>query len=159
IAGIFNYGSAPADDRDVACRMRDAMTHRGPDDAGMYQSADRRGVLAHRRLGIVGLGATGHQPLANEDESGWVTFHGEIYNHQAWRAVLARCGHLFRSRSDTEVIVHAYEEYGPECVARLDGMFALALWDERQHELLIARDRLGKKPVYYTSSGGSLIFA
>jgi asparagine synthase (glutamine-hydrolysing) len=159
IAGIFNHGSAPADDRDVACRMRDAMTHRGPDDAGMYQSADRRVVLVHRRLSIVDLSATGHQPMANEDESVWITFNGEIYNHQAGREALVQRGHVFRSRSDTEVIVHAYEEYGPQSVARLDGMFAFALWDERRHELLIARDRLGKKPVYYTSSGGSLMFA
>jgi asparagine synthase (glutamine-hydrolysing) len=159
IAGIFNYGSAPVDDRDVACRMRDAMTHRGPDDAGLYQSADRRVVLVHRRLSIVDLSATGHQPMANEDESIWITFNGEIYNHDARRAALLEHGHVFRSRSDTEVIVHAYEEYGSRCVAGLDGMFAFALWDQRQRELLIARDRLGKKPVYYTSCGGSLMFA
>jgi len=159
IAGIFNYGSAPADDRDVACRMRDAMTHRGPDDAGVYQSADRRVVLVHRRLSIVDLSASGHQPMANEDERVWITFNGEIYNHKARREALVQRGHAFRSRSDTEVIVHAYEEYGPQCVAGLDGMFAFALWDERRQELLLARDRLGKKPLYYTSSGGSLMFA
>src|SRR5262249_4715474 len=129
IAGIFNYGAAPADDRDVACRMRDAMTHRGPDDAGVYQSADRRVVLVHRRLSIVDLSPSGHQPMANEDETVWVTFNGEIYNHEMLRASLVERGHVCRSRSDTEVIVHAYEEYGPQCAARLDGMFAFALWN------------------------------
>jgi asparagine synthase (glutamine-hydrolysing) len=159
IAGIFNYGSTPADDREVACRMRDAMTHRGPDDAGVYQSPDRRVVLVHRRLSIVELSASGHQPMPNEDETVWVTFNGEIYNHEMLRARLVERGHVCRSRSDTEVIVHAYEEYGAQCPGRLDGMFAFALWDDRRHELLIARDRLGKKPVYYTSTGGRLLFA
>jgi len=113
----------------------------------------------HRRLSIVDLSSGGHQPLSNEDETVWVTFNGEIYNHDVLRARLAERGHVCRSRSDTEVIVHAYEEYGPHCPAQLDGMFGFALWDERRHELVIARDRLGKKPVYYTSTGGRLLFA
>ena len=159
IAGIFNYGSSPRDDRAVATRMRDAMRHRGPDGAGLYQSPDRRVVFTHRRLSIVDLSEAGHQPMANEDGTVWVTFNGEIYNHAEQRAVLAAKGHAFRSRSDTEVIIHAYEEWGPECVSRLDGMFAFALWDERRRALLIARDRLGKKPVYYTTARGCLLFA
>jgi asparagine synthase (glutamine-hydrolysing) len=159
IAGIFNYGSAPTDDRAVACRMRDTMRHRGPDDAGLYQSADRRVVLAHRRLSIVDLSPAGHQPMANEDGTVWITFNGEIYNHLEQRPPLAARGHVFASRSDTEVIVHAYEEHGAACLARLDGMFALALWDAGRRELLLARDRLGKKPLYYTTVGGRLLFA
>ena len=159
IAGIFNYGSSPTDDRAVACRMRDAMTHRGPDGAGLYQSVDRRVVLAHRRLSIVDLSDAGRQPMTNEDGSIWITFNGEIYNHVDLRGTLASKGHVFRSRSDTEAVVHAYEDSGTGCVSRLDGMFAFALWDERRRELLIARDRLGKKPLYYTVSNGRLIFA
>ncbi|HKH71070.1 MAG TPA: asparagine synthase (glutamine-hydrolyzing) [Vicinamibacterales bacterium] len=159
IAGIFNYGSSSTDDRAVASRMRDAMTHRGPDAAGLYQSPDRRVVLAHRRLSIVDLTSAGRQPMANEDETVWITFNGEIYNHLEERARLAAKGHTFRSRSDTEVIVHAYEDSGPLCVSRLDGMFAFALWDADRRELLIARDRLGKKPVYYTTSDGRFLFA
>lgn len=159
IAGIFNYGSSPADDRPIASRMRDAMFHRGPDDSGLHQSPDRRVVLAHRRLSIVDLSRAGHQPMTNEDRTVWITFNGEIYNHLEQRAPLVARGHDFKSRSDTEVILHAYEEYGPSCVSRLDGMFAFALWDERRHELLIARDRLGKKPLYYTTAGGRFLFA
>lgn len=159
IAGIFNYGATPTDDRDVAYRMRDTMTHRGPDDHGLYQSPDRRVVLGHRRLSIVDLSAAGRQPMTNEDESVWVTFNGEIYNHLEQRAALVAKGHVFRSRSDTEVIVHRYEESGTYCVSWLDGMFAFALWDAARRELLLARDRLGKKPLYYTTAGGRFLFA
>jgi asparagine synthase (glutamine-hydrolysing) len=159
IAGIFNYASAATDDRAIACRMRDAMTHRGPDDAGLYQAPDRRVTLAHRRLSIVDLSAAGHQPMTNEDGSIWITCNGEIYNHLELRALLAAKGHIFKSQSDTEVIVHAYEEYGKGCLSRLDGMFAFALWDDAHRELLIARDRLGKKPLYYTVAGGRFLFA
>ena len=159
IAGIFNYGSAPSDEREIACRMRDTMTHRGPDDCGLYQSPDRRVILAHRRLSIVDLSPAGRQPMTNEDESVWITFNGEIYNHLETRAALVAKGHLFKSRSDTEVIVHQYEESGLGCVSSLDGMFAFALWDANRRELLIVRDRLGKKPVYYTVIGGRLLFA
>lgn len=159
IAGILSYGASQADDRAAVCRMRDAMTHRGPDAAGLYQSPDKRVVLAHRRLSIVDVSPAGHQPMTNEDGTIWVTFNGEIYNHVERRAALTARGHVFTSRSDTEVIVHAYEEWGPECVARLDGMFAFALWDRRRGELLMARDRLGKKPLYYTHAAGRFLFA
>lgn len=159
IAGLFNFGSAPTDDRAIVARMRDTMTHRGPDDAGLYQSPDRRVVLAHRRLSIVDLSPAGHQPMTNEDETIWITFNGEIYNHLERRAPLLARGHTFKSSSDTEVIVHAYEESGHACVSRLDGMFAFALWDARRRELLLARDRLGKKPLYYTFASGRLVFA
>ncbi len=159
IAGIFNYGSAPTDDRAIACRMRDVMTHRGPDDSGLYQSPDRRVVLAHRRLSIVDLSPAGHQPMTNEDETIWITFNGEIYNHLERRASLVARGHIFKSRSDTEVIVHAYEDSGLTCVSWLDGMFAFAIWDARRRELVIVRDRLGKKPLYYTVASGRFMFA
>lgn len=159
IAGIFTFGSSPTDDRATVCRMRDAMTHRGPDDSGLYQSPDRRLVLAHRRLSIVDLSPAGHQPMTNEDGTIWITFNGEIYNHLELRTLLLARGHVFKTQSDTEAIVHAYEEFGVDCVSRLDGMFAFALWDARRRELLLARDRLGKKPLYYTVAGGRLLFA
>jgi asparagine synthase (glutamine-hydrolysing) len=159
IAGIFNFASTPVDDQPVATRMRDAMIHRGPDACGLYQNPDRRVVLAHRRLSIVDLSDAGRQPMSNEDGSVWITFNGEIYNHQSHRGPLIERGHRFRSRSDTETIVHLYEEFGDDCVARLDGMFAFAIWDEKRKSLLFARDRLGKKPLYYTVAGGRLLFA
>ena len=159
IAGIFNFAASPTDDRVVAQRMRDAMIHRGPDDYGLYQSPDRRVVLAHRRLSIVDLSAAGRQPMSNEDGTIWITFNGEIYNQLERRAELLARGHVFTSRSDTEVIVHTYEEAGANCVSSLDGMFAFALWDAERGELLLARDRLGKKPLYYTVAGGRLVFA
>ena len=159
IAGLYNYGASAHDEGSEVCRMRDAMTHRGPDACGSYQSSDHRVFLGHRRLSIVDLSDAGRQPMSNEDGSSWITFNGEIYNHQQYRAPLLAKGHQFRSLSDTESIIHLYEEYGPDCVLHLDGMFAFALWDQNRRRLLLARDRLGKKPVYYTVAGGRLIFA
>jgi len=159
IAGIFNFASTATDDQPIATRMRDAMVHRGPDAYGLYQNPDKRVVLAHRRLSIVDLSDAGRQPMSNEDGRVWITFNGEIYNHQLHRAPLIERGHRFRSRSDTETIVHLYEEFGDDCVTRLDGMFAFAIWDEQRRSLLLARDRLGKKPLYYTVTGGRLLFA
>jgi asparagine synthase (glutamine-hydrolysing) len=160
IAGVFNFGnSGGRDERAAALAMRDAMTHRGPDDAGLWQSPDQRVVLGHRRLSIVDLSPAGHQPMANEDETVWITFNGEIYNHAALRPKLEAQGHRFRSRTDTEAIVHQYEVDGPECLQALDGMFALGIWDAARDRLMLARDRLGKKPLYYTVTGGRLLFA
>lgn len=159
IAGILSLSKSIPADEAIALRMRDAMPHRGPDDAGSYSSPDRRIVLAHRRLSIVDLSPAGHQPMSNEDGTVWVTFNGEIYNHQDHRPALEAAGHRFRSRTDTEVIVHLYEARGEEFVADLDGMFALALWDSERGRLLLARDRLGKKPLYYARIGPQLLFA
>jgi asparagine synthase (glutamine-hydrolysing) len=161
IAGIFHFGAAAdhGDAQGTLLRMRDAMRHRGPDDAGIYVSDDRRVLLAHRRLSIVDLSPAGHQPMANEDRSVWIAFNGEIYNHAALRPGLLAHGHTFRSRTDTEAIIHLYEQEGVSCVEHLDGMFAFALWDDRQRRLLLCRDRLGKKPLYYAVVGGRLIFA
>src|SRR5713226_1729896 len=136
--------------------MRDVITHRGPDEAGVH--CDDRAALAHRRLSIVDL-STGQQPLSNEDGSIWITFNGEIYNHTDIRRDLEARGHRYRTRSDTETIVHAYEEWGDECVHRFRGMFAFALWDAPRRRLLLVRDRLGIKPLYYTVVDRSLIFA
>jgi asparagine synthase (glutamine-hydrolysing) len=136
--------------------MADSLAHRGPDADGFYFGA---GIgLAHRRLSIVDV-AAGHQPLANEDGSVWVVFNGEIYNFADLRADLAARGHVFRTHSDTEVIVHGYEEWGDACVERFRGMFAFALWDAHAHRLLLARDRVGIKPLYYAhAADGGLVF-
>ena len=136
-------------------RMRDIIAHRGPDDSGLH--VDGFAGLAHRRLSIVDL-AAGHQPLANEDDSVWVAFNGEIYNHAELRPRLEAAGHRYRTRSDTETIVHAYEQWGDACVERFRGMFAFAIWDAPRRRLLLARDRLGIKPLYWTLSGSRLVF-
>jgi asparagine synthase (glutamine-hydrolysing) len=137
-------------------RMRDALRHRGPDGAGLL--LDGPVGLGHRRLSIVDVSG-GHQPMANEDGSVWIVFNGEIYNHAALRPGLEARGHRYRSRSDTETILHLYEEEGERCVERLQGMFAFAIWDRPRRRLLLARDRLGIKPLYYAITPRELLFA
>ncbi len=137
--------------------MRDSLTHRGPDDAGIL--IDGSVGLGHRRLSIVDLGG-GRQPMGNEDDSVQIVFNGEIYNHRELRPMLEERGHRYRTSSDTETIIHLYEQFGPRGVERLRGMFAYAIWDGRLRRLVIARDRLGIKPLYYTiKDDGSLYFA
>ena len=141
--------------------MTHVLEHRGPDDAGIYlspEAGDAQTALGHRRLSIIDL-AGGHQPMSNEDGDIWITYNGELYNHNALRAELESCGHRYQTQSDTETIVHAYEQYGEACVHRLRGMFAFAIWDERRQRLFAVRDRLGIKPFYYTIHHGRLIFA
>jgi asparagine synthase (glutamine-hydrolysing) len=159
IVGLFNFGASPRDERAAVTAMRDAMSHRGPDDAGLWASADQRVVLGHRRLSIVDLSPAGHQPMSNEDDTVWITFNGEIYNHASLRPGLEAQGHRFRSHCDTEAIIHQYEVEGPACLQRLDGMFAIGIWDSARDRLFLARDRLGKKPLYYAIVGGRLLFA
>ena len=143
-------------------QMRESLFHRGPDEMGEYiRSLDEKGpflFLGHRRLSIIDL-TTGHQPLANEDETVWVIFNGEIYNFNELREELENRGHQFYTRSDTEVIVHGYEEYGEECFKRFNGMFAIGIWDEKRNRLVLARDRLGKKPLYYSLINETFLFA
>ncbi|MGB6002929.1 MAG: asparagine synthase (glutamine-hydrolyzing) [Thermoanaerobaculia bacterium] len=136
--------------------MAASLRHRGPDGEGTRQSAGA--ALGHRRLAIIDR-AAGQQPMSNEDGSCWIVFNGEIYNHHELRRRLEARGHRFRTRCDTEVIVHAYEEYGTDCPSHLEGMFAFAVYDERRRELFLARDRLGKKPLFYAELGGMLHFA
>ncbi len=159
ICGVLAFNDSFAHDERVLCAMRDSMTHRGPDDAGLWSSPGGRVALGHRRLSIVDVSHSGHQPMCNEDASVWVSFNGEIYNHAQLRSELEQRGHCYRSHCDTETIVHLYEEEGERCVERLDGMFAIAVWDERRRELFLARDRLGKKPLYWTSTPAGLAFA
>ncbi len=133
------------------------LHHRGPDDQGVY-TAPRIG-LGQARLSIIDLGHAGTAPLSNEDRSIWFTFNGEIYNFEALRKELQSSGHLFQTGTDTEVIVHLYEQYGIDCLARMRGMFAFALWDSRKELLFAARDRMGKKPFCYAPTAGGLTFA
>jgi len=155
IAGILDLEGRPVAPDDVAA-MCSAITHRGPDAEGAYVAG--RVGLGMRRLAIIDL-STGDQPIANEDGSVWVVFNGELYNFQELRRELLDRGHRFRTTGDTEVLVHLYEERGPRMVDALRGMFAFALWDERRRRLLLARDRVGIKPLYYALSGGRLLFA
>jgi len=155
IAGFVSATALDADARARALRMRDVITHRGPDEAGLR--LDGQAALAHRRLSIVDL-KTGQQPLSNEDGSIWVVFNGEIYNHADLRRDLQARGHQYRTLSDTESIVHAYEEWGDECMRRFRGMFAFAIWDSRLQRLLLVRDRLGIKPLYWAKHGDLLLF-
>ena len=142
-------------------RMTDAIHHRGPDDEGFFETRLETGKfvgLGHRRLAIIDL-STGHQPIGNEDNSVNIVFNGEIYNFRELRDELKSCGHTFSTNSDTEVIVHAYEEYGEDCVHHLRGMFAFAIWDDNRQQLFIARDRFGKKPLFMTERDGLFLFA
>jgi asparagine synthase (glutamine-hydrolysing) len=134
-----------------------ALHHRGPDDWGAW--SDGSATLGHRRLSIIDLSAAGRQPLCNEDGTIWITFNGEIYNFQALRRELEQLGHRFLTRTDTEAIVHAYEQWGTDCVKRLRGMFAFGIWDQNQQRLFLARDRVGKKPLFYTQVGERFLFA
>ena len=141
--------------------MRDAMMHRGPDGSGLWIDAEHRIGLGHRRLSIIDLSPAARQPMTNEDESLWLTYNGEIYNHTALRTELDRTGrHRWRTdHSDTEVILHAFEEWGIDCLSRFRGMFAFALWDTRRRHLWLVRDRIGIKPLYYSIHHGRLTFA
>jgi len=154
IAGIIDITSTP--ERGLIERMNRIMHHRGPDGEGYY--LDGPVALGHRRLSIIDLSG-GKQPLSNEDGTVWITFNGEVYNFQELRDELIEKGHRFATRSDTETIVHAWEEYGEACVEKFRGMFAFAVWDQRRQQLFAARDRLGKKPFYYWCDGKRFLFA
>ncbi|MEP6714103.1 MAG: asparagine synthase (glutamine-hydrolyzing) [Terriglobia bacterium] len=152
IAGLLRDGGVLPGDREAVDRMLAAQVRRGPDAEGVFHGTDA--VLGHRRLAIIDLSPLGKQPMANEDETVWVTFNGEIYNYVDLRGDLVAAGHVFRSHTDTEVLVHGYEQWGMEgLVGRLRGMFAFAIYDVRRG-LMLARDRLGIKPLYYHTSGG-----
>ena len=159
ICGILGTRDDFAVDEELVTSMRELIHYRGPDDGGSWHSPEHHVALAHRRLSIIDLRPEGHQPMSNEDGTVWITFGGEIYNHIDLRPELEAKGHRYRSRTDTETIIHLYEEEGPRCVERLHGMFHYAIWDSRTRELHLARDRLGKKPVYYASTGGGFVFA
>jgi len=155
IVGIFDFKGAPVDGA-LLQRMNDRIAHRGPDGEGIFAN-DNIG-LGNRRLSIIDLQG-GQQPQSNEDGTIHVVFNGEIYNFIELREELMNKGHRFKTRSDTEVIVHAYEEWGDDCPVRFNGMFAFALWDSGRRRLLIARDHLGIKPLYYVFIDNQILFA
>jgi asparagine synthase (glutamine-hydrolysing) len=162
IVGFLTSKAADIPGYEILKRMRDVLIHRGPDDLGEYiRPLDDKGpfvFFGHRRLSIIDL-TGGHQPLPNEDETVWVVFNGEIYNFKELRDELKGKGHQFRTCSDTEVIVHAYEEYQEDCFRYFNGMFAIGIWDEKGNRLVLARDRLGKKPLYYSLIDETFLFA
>lgn len=154
IAGILNGGSP-----ELLERMLRRLAHRGPDDWGIQWFPDHRSGLAHRRLAILDLSPAGHQPMANQQGTRWITYNGEIYNFRELRAELERRGYRFRSQTDTEVILAAYDEWGVECLRRFNGMFAFGIYDVQTRELFLARDPLGIKPLYYVQRGELFAFA
>src|SRR3990170_7990137 len=157
IAGRINFLSGVPVEAALIQRMCGLLAHRGPDGEGTYVNGPVG--LGHRRLAIIDLSPAGHQPMSNEDGSIWIVFNGEIYNFQQLRERLIRKGYSFRSASDTEVIVRLYEDKGLDAIRELRGMFALAIWDANQKHLLLARDRLGKKPLFYFDGPSSFVFA
>ena len=157
ICGKIYFDHHRTVDERLLRQMTDVLRHRGPDDSGIFVSGSVG--LGHRRLSIIDLSAAGHQPMANEDGSLQIVLNGEIYNYKELRPELEAQGHVFSSQTDTEVILHLYEQEGPACVQRLRGMFAFAVWDSRRQELFLARDRAGKKPLSWAIVDGSLIFA
>ncbi len=165
ICGKISYRSSHIKE-DLLLKMCRSFSYRGPDDEGIYSfdqtGADSKKVgvgLGHRRLSIIDLSQAGHQPMSNEDDSLWITYNGEIYNFRELRAELIAKGHRFRSKTDTEVILHLYEEQGTQCVHNLSGMFSFAVWDEKRSRLWLCRDRLGIKPLVYYWDGSNLAFA
>jgi asparagine synthase (glutamine-hydrolysing) len=153
IAGIVSRSS----DIELIASMTEALSHRGPDGSGTW--TDGLCSLGHRRLAIIDLSVNGRQPLCNENETVWIVFNGEIYNFQELRGELESFGHKFNSQTDTEVIVHAYEQWGNDCIKKLRGMFAFAIWDQQKRRLFLARDRVGKKPLYYAHTDRYFVFA
>ena len=155
IAGFVQTEPSHNDGQAVLKRMTDEIRHRGPDDSGFYNDALAK--LGHRRLSIIDVSG-GHQPLSNEDDSVWIVYNGEIFNHADLRPELENTGHRFKTRCDTEMVVHAYEQYGPACLDRFRGMFSLALWNRETRTLFCARDRMGIKPFYYYWDGRVFVF-
>lgn len=156
ICGFISLKIQPINKQDIIKKMLEVISYRGPDDEGAF--VDNHAALGVRRLSIIDLN-TGHQPMHNEDSSLWIVHNGEIYNFPELKSSLIEKGHVFYTKSDTEVIIHLYEEYGYECLSKLNGMFAFAIWDKNRNELFIARDRFGIKPLYYSDFDAQLLFA
>lgn len=152
ICGIVAFDASQPIDSHVLMKMTKVMKHRGPDEQGILQ--DGQVGLGSRRLSIIDL-VGGRQPICNEDETMWIVFNGEIYNYRELRTFLLKKDHTFRTATDTEVILHLYEEFGVDCIQNLNGIFAFDIWDSLRQEILIARDRMGVKPLYYTQANES----
>ncbi len=160
MCGIVGFcGKDKFTDESTLVSMRDTLAHRGPDDSGLYIDREHNVGLAHTRLSIIDLSSLGHQPMANDSGTIWITYNGEVYNFKEIRGELEKKGYVFRSNTDTEVLVKAYEEWGIECVHKFIGMFAIAIWDRNEKKLYLVRDRVGVKPLYYYFKDGVLLFA
>jgi asparagine synthase (glutamine-hydrolysing) len=160
ICGVWEYGAGEGRiESSLLTRMRDEMTHRGPDDAGELVFDERRGGFGFRRLSIIDLSAAGHQPMHGCDDRTWLVFNGEIYNHAVLRADLEKRGHKYSSRTDSETILHLYEERGLDFIHDLEGDYGIALWDANKEQLVLVRDRIGVKPLYFYHKDGRFIFA
>ncbi|MGB7291489.1 MAG: asparagine synthase (glutamine-hydrolyzing) [Thermodesulfobacteriota bacterium] len=160
MCGIVGFcGKGKFNDESTLVSMRDTLAHRGPDDSGLYIDIEHNVGLAHTRLSIIDLSSLGHQPMSNDRGTIWITYNGEVYNFKEVREELEKKGYSFRSNSDTEVIVKAYEEWGIDCVHKFIGMFAIAIWDRNEKKLYLVRDRVGVKPLYYYFKDGFLLFA
>ncbi len=160
IVGILNFADKYTINENLLIKMRDVMAHRGPDDCGIWVSNNKKIGLAHRRLSIIDTSKTASQPMTNENNSIFIVFNGEIYNHFEIRPELEKLGHKFKTdHSDTEVIIHSFEEWGINCIDKFRGMFAFAIWDDIKKELYLVRDRVGIKPIYYYKDKNKLIFA
>ena len=159
MCGILGIIDKKPIDFNLLLNMRDVLTHRGPDDGGMWLRMDKRVGLAHRRLSIIDLSPAGHQPMSDEEGKVWITYNGEIYNFKEIRKELEAKGYNFKSHTDTEVIINTYKEWGIEGIQKFNGMFAFGIYDLRFNHLLLARDRVGKKPLYYAKYNGKLVFA
>src|SRR2546421_5968891 len=160
ICGVWEYGAMGGKiDRDLLVSMRDVMTHRGPDDAGELIFDEHRGGFGFRRLSIVDLSPAGHQPMRGCSDRVWLIFNGEIYNHADLREGLEQRGHTYTSRTDSETILHLYEERGLDFVNDIEGDFAITIWDAEAERLVLARDRAGVKPLYFYHRDGRFIFA
>ena len=156
ICGIMTFGDHPHPPDDTVFRIRDALAHRGPDAGGLASWPNV--TLAHRRLSVIDVEGSS-QPLFNENGKVCIVYNGEIYNYVELRQILLKKGHRFKTDGDTEVIVHLYEEYGTECVNKLRGMFAIAIWDDARRQMFLARDQLGVKPLYYFADHERFVFA
>lgn len=158
INGVFHFKNTDTTSEALVVKMRDTLVHRGPDDAGVYVSPDKKVGLGTRRLKIIDLSSAGHMPMSNTSGDAWITFNGEIYNFQEIKKDLEKKGYQFRSRTDTEVIINAYSEYGFDCVKKLNGMFAFAIYDEKKKLIFAARDHIGIKPFYWALQNGTFYF-
>ena len=156
IAGIFNLNGEPVSPV-VLRKMTDAIVHRGPDSEGFY--IDSFIGLGHRRLAILDLSRNGHQPMQTNDCQQVISYNGEIYNFQEIRKELEKLGYIFKSQTDTEVVLYSFQEWGSKCLDKFNGMFAFAVWDKTKQELFLARDRYGIKPLYYTFANNHFVFA
>ena len=155
ICGIVNFNRNDTINPEILVEMRDVMIHRGPDDEGLY--INQNVGFGFRRLSIVDI-SSGHQPMCNEDGDIWIVFNGEIYNHSIIRKELLSKGHIYKTKSDTETIIHLYEEEGIDGFKKMNGMFGIAIWDNKQKQLILVRDRIGIKPLYYCHCGESNLY-